>query len=205
MFSFFKKIFNIAIIFLLITGGIILVNRFKSADIAVDDIFSANKEKVIQEVGDFSKVDKEFKIKTAVNVMGCKTVVAQHQNSGQKMIIVNSGKKVLLTKNDIGNGDIKNKLEELCKSFNYDPAILENFEITEKGYMNAYGQRVPYVKFCAKISKLPKSDISGIISVVDSDTDNQRLIVSLNDDKHYSRLITSEFYKNVQNSASKTD
>ena len=66
--------------------------------------------------------------------------------------------------------------------------------------MNAYGQKVPYVKFNAKISKLPNSNVSGIVSVVDSDSKNQRLIVSVNDKKHYSQLITSEFYKSVKDS-----
>ena len=148
------------------------------------------------------KFEEEFKIDTAVKVMGYKTVVAKHQSTGQKMIIVDSGKKTLLTENDITSESIKDKLEELCRKFKYKSACVENIEIIDKGYMTTYGHRVPYVRFRAKLSHFPKKDVSGIVSVVDSDKKNQRLIISLNDQKHYSQLITSEFYKNVRENTS---
>ena len=154
-----------------------------------------------EEVGDFSKVDTEFNIDKAVNVGGYKTVVAKHASSGQKMIIVDSGKKTLLTSNDITNDRVKEKLEELCKKFKYHSTTVDNIEITDRGYLTTYGKRVPYVKFNAKISNFPGYNISGIISADNSDKDNQRLIISVNDKKHYSQLITSEFYKNVKESS----
>ena len=205
MLRFLKNVFNIVIILLAVAGLISICTQVKLDNIKenTSNVFSINKTKITEDVGDFSTVDKEFKIKTAVNVLGCKTVVAKHQNSGQKMIIVNSGKKTLLTKEDIKSDDIKTKLEELCKKFNYDSSMIQSIEITERGYMRAYGQKVPYAKFNAKISKL--SDICGIVSVVDEGTDNQKLIVSLNDNKHYSQLITSEFYKNVKEARGKSD
>lgn len=163
-----------------------------------DNIFSSNKEKVEAEVGDFTQVDEEFKIDTAINVLGYKTVVAKHSSTGQKMIIIDSGKKSLLTENDITSEAIKNKLEELCQKFKYKSAKVDNIEITDKGIMTTYGKKVPYVKFNAQLSHFPKKNISGIVSVVDYDKQNQRLIISLNDKEHYSQLITSEFYKNVK-------
>ncbi len=167
------------------------------------NIFSTNKEKIEAEVGDFSKVDDEFKINTAVKVMGYKTVIAKHPHSGQKMIIVDSGKKTILSEDDITSAHIKEKLEELCHRFKYHSATVDSIEITSKGYMTTYGKKVPYVKFNAKVSNLPMSHISGIISVVEHDKNNKRLILSVNDKKHYSQLIASEFYKNIQES--KTD
>ena len=164
------------------------------------DIFSLNSQKVEDEVGDFSHIDNEFHIDKAVKVMGYKTVVAKHQNSGQKMIIVDSGKKTILSENDIKSDTVKDKLEDLCKKYKYHSSTVENLEITEKGYMTTYGKRVPYVKFNAKLSNLPNSNISGIISVVDYDKSNQKLIISINNKKHYSQLITSEFYRNVSES-----
>lgn len=202
MYRFFKNIVNTIIIVLAVVGLTNLYKQHAFDNIAEKtmDIFSADKEKTTQQVGDFSEVNKEFSIGTAVNVLGYKTVVAEHQSSGQKMIIVDSGKKQLLTKDDIKDDGVKIKLEDLCKKFKYHSATVENIEITEKGYMDAYGQKVPYVKFNAKVSKLPMTNVSGIVSVVDEDKNNQRLIVSLNDKQHYSQLITSEFYKNVKES-----
>lgn len=202
MFRFFKNIINIVIICFAILGVFSLYknNVFSTLFDGVTGLFSMDKEKVESEVGDFSKVDEEFNIDKAVKIVGYKTVVAKHQSSGQKMIIVDSGKKSILTTEDITNDKIEAKLTELCKKFKYHSAVVEKIEITDKGYMTTYGRKVPYVKFKAKISNFPKSKISGIISAVDNDKNNQRLIISLNDEKHYSQLITSEFYKNVKES-----
>ncbi len=202
MYRFFKNIINTLIIILAFIGAFALYKNhsdFKISE-AFSNIFSANKEKIEAEVGDFTQVDDEFKINTAVKVMGYKTVIAKHPNSGQKMIIVDSGKKTLLTENDITGAHIKEKLEDLCHKFKYHSATVDSIQITDRGYMTTYGKRVPYVKFNAKVSNLPMSNLSGIISVVDSDKNNKRLILSINDKKHYSQLITSEFYKSVAES-----
>lgn len=199
MFRFFKNIVNTIIIVFAVIGAFTLYKQGIFSSLSFD-LFSTNKEKIEAEVGDFSKVDNEFDIDKAVKVMGYKTVVAKHQTSGQKMIIVDSGKKALLTEHDIVSGDVKYKLEDLCKKVKYHSKGVENIEITDKGYMTTYGKKVPYVKFNAKLSNFPHTTISGIVSVVDHDKNNQRLIVSVNDKKHYSQLITSEFYRNVTES-----
>ena len=198
MFRIIKNIINTVIILLAIFGLISLNRAGVFGDLGDKlTFFSSNREKIENEVGDFSNVDEEFNIKTAVKVMGYKTVVAKHPTSGQKMIIVDSGKKALLTERDICEDGLKDKLEDLCSRFKYHSNTVESIEIIDKGYMTAYGQRVPYVKFCAKLSKFPHTKICGVVSVVDSDKNNQKLIVSVNDKKHYSQLITSEFYKSV--------
>ena len=204
MYRFFKNIVNTFIIILAFVGGYYLYKNssFDFSNLGINNIFSVNKEEIQSEVGDFSKVDDEFKLDKAVKVMGYKTVVAKHSNSGQKMIIVDSGKKTLLTEDDITSANIKEKLEDLCKKFKYHSATVDSIEITDKGYLSTYGHRVPYVRFKAKVSNLPLSNVSGIVSVVDNDKNNKRLIISLNDTKHYSQLITSEFYKNVKESKS---
>ncbi len=200
MFRFFKNIINTIIIVFAVIGIFTLYKQGFFTSISNFSLFSANKEKIEAEVGDFSKVNNEFNIDKAVKVMGYKTVVAKHQTTGQKMIIVDSGKKTLLTENDIKSGEVKFKLEDICKKVKYHSTGVEHIEIIDKGYMTTYGTRVPYVKFNAKLSNFPHTTVSGIISVVDHDKNNQRIIVSLNDKKHYSQLITSEFYKNVTES-----
>lgn len=205
MYRFFKNIVNTLIIILAVFGCFSLYKNHSFDNIggAIMNLFSLDKEKTVEQVGDFSQVDEEFKIDTAVNVLGYKTVVAKHSSSGQKMIIVDSGKKKLLTKNDLKNDNVKVKLEDLCKKYAKNKADVEKIEIIDRGYMTTYGQKVPYVKINAKMSKFPNSNFTGIVSVVDEDANNQRIIVSLNDNKHYSQLITTEFYKNVKDSRQK--
>ena len=175
-------------------------NILKKLNFNIDNIISLKKETVEAQVGDFSKVDPEFNIDKAVNIAGYKTVIAKHSSTGQKMIILDSGKKTLLTENDITNDKIEEKLKELSKKLKYRSMVIEKIDVVDKGYITTYGKRVPYARFNAKVSNFPKTNISGIISAIDDDKDNQRLILSLNDEKHYSQLITSEFYKNVQES-----
>ncbi|MCD8378182.1 MAG: hypothetical protein LUB59_05285 [Candidatus Gastranaerophilales bacterium] len=200
MFRFFKNVFNAIVIVLACVGITTLWQQhaFDKITENITDMFSTDKTKIEAEVGDFSSVNPEYNIGSAVKVMGYKTVVAQHSNSGQRMIIVDSGKKSLLSEEDIKGDGVKLKLEELSKKFKHNSTSIENMVITEKGYMNAYGQRVPYVKFNAKVSNFPKSNISGIVSVVDSDAENQKLIVSINDKDHYSEIIATEFFKNIK-------
>ena len=200
MYRFFKNIINTLIIILAVVGLMSLYknNVFENIPEKLTGLFSLNKESTLRQVGDFSQVDNEFNIDTAVNVLGYKTVVAKHSGSGQKMIIIDSGKKKLLTQDDLKTNGVKIKLEELCKKYSKNSVDADNIEIIDRGYMTTYGQRVPYIKVRASSSKFPTVKYTGIISVVEEDNKKHRLIVSLNDNKHYSQLITTEFFKNVK-------
>jgi len=57
---------------------------------------------------------------------------------------------------------------------------------------------VPYVRFTAKINKLPIGQVGGIISAVDSGKNDSKMLISLNENKKYSQLITDEFFKKVK-------
>ena len=63
--------------------------------------------------------------------------------------------------------------------------------------MEAYGQKVPYIRFTAKINKLPLGAVGGVISAVDVNNNESRMLVALNENKKYSQLITDEFFKGV--------
>ena len=56
--------------------------------------------------------------------------------------------------------------------------------------MKSYRQKIPYVKFTAKVKKLPIGEISGIISVVKDEKGNDKILVSANEKNKYSQLIT---------------
>ncbi len=64
--------------------------------------------------------------------------------------------------------------------------------------MKAFGHKVPYVRFSAKVNKLPIGTVGGIISAVDLDNGESRMLVALNENKKYSQLITEEFFKKVK-------
>lgn len=151
-----------------------------------------------QKVGDFSKINKEFEIEKAAGVLGYNAVLAEHKASGQKMVVVDSGKKTILTTEDIKAPDAEERIKAAISKIKYQSAAVEDFKITEKGTMKSYGQDIPYVKFTAKMKKLPIGEISGIISVVKDNSGNDKLLISANEKDRYSQLITNEFFKEVK-------
>ena len=64
--------------------------------------------------------------------------------------------------------------------------------------MKSYGKEIPYVKFSAKMKKLPVGEISGIISVVKDEQGNDKILISANEKDRYSQLITNEFFKEIK-------
>lgn len=151
-----------------------------------------------QKVGDFSKIDKEFEIEKAAGIMGYNAVVAEHKASGQKMVVVDTAKKKILTPQDIKANDVEDRLKKAISKVKYQSVALEEFHVTEKGTMKSYGQEIPYVKFRAKVKKLPIGEISGIISVVEDEKGNDKILVSVNQGEKYSQLISNEFFKVIK-------
>ena len=151
-----------------------------------------------KKVGDFSKIDKEFEIEKAAGIMGYNAVVAEHKASGQKMVVVDTAKKKILTPQDIKAKDVEDRLKKAISKVKYQSAAIEEFRVTEKGTMTTYGQKVPYAKFRAKIKKLPIGEISGIVSVVEDEKGNDKILVSINQGEKYSQLISNEFFKVIK-------
>ncbi len=151
-----------------------------------------------QKIGDFSKINKEFEIEKAAGILGYNAVLAEHKASGQKMVVVDSGKKKVLTTDDIKASDAEDRIKAAINKIKYQSAAIEEFHVTERGTMKSYGQEVPYVRFRAKLKKLPIGEIGGVISVVKDENGNDKILVSANEKDKYSQLITNEFFKAVK-------
>ena len=167
----------------------------------VKNYLNPSKETILeraQKIGDFSKINKEFEIEKATGILGYNAVLAEHKASGQKMLIVDSGKKAILTQDDIKSDNAEEKIKTAISKIKYQSAAVEEFNVIEKGTMKSYGQEVPYVRFVAKLKKLPIGDISGIISVVKDKNGNDKILVSVNEKDRYSQLIANEFFKDIK-------
>lgn len=151
-----------------------------------------------EKVGDFSKINEEFELERAAGLMGYNGVVAEHRASGQKLIVVDTNNKPILTKEDIQSDKIDEKLKNLTQKVKYQAFQVEDLKITKHGTLNSYGKDVPYVKFEAKAKKLPIGEVAGIISVAETKNGEQRLLVSANEKRKYSQLISDEFFKAVK-------
>ena len=200
MFRLIKIIFN-AILLVLAVIGFNAIGGQKYIEGAKHYITEFIQEKVeenAKKIGDFSNIHEEFEIDNTVNLLGYRAVIADHKISGQKMCIIDSKKKPLLTPKDIQSDSLEKQLQELADKFKYQAVSFHEIKITSRGEINVYGQTVPYARFEAKANKLPFSDLAGIIASVKTSDNSEKLVISISEKKKYSQLIADEFFKNIK-------
>ena len=200
MFKLIKIIFNACLIVLAFIGfnaigGQKYVEALKTKITTYIQI-KANEN--AKKIGDFSGLNEEFQIDNAVNLIGYKAILAEHKASGQKIVIIDSGDKILLSENDIKGQSIELKLKELADKFKYQAITAKEINVIDRGTLNIYSQNVPYAKFEAKVTKLPFSDIAGIVTSVKTTDNSNKIVLSVSEKKRYSQLITNEFCKGVK-------
>ena len=205
MFRTLKIIFNATIIVLAFIGfnaigGQKYVEAIKDG---VCNFIAQHNQDSARKIGDFSKMNEEFVIDNTMNLMGYKAVIAEHKASGQRMIILDSGKKPIITQEELKGSDIDTKLKEASEKIKYRGAKVQDISVTNRGTMEVYGQNVPFVKFEAHVTRAPISDIAGVVASVKTSDGSEKLALSLSEKKRYSQLVTNEFYKGVSESVEK--
>lgn len=188
-------ILTLAIVGFMSLGGKELLSGWMS------DWFNPSQDVMLErakKVGDFSKINDEFEIEKATGIMGYNAVVAEHKASGQKMFVVDSGDKTVLTVEDIKSDKAEEKLQKALSKIKYQAVSVEDLRVTKHGVMNSYGKEVPYVKFEARVKKLPIGDVGGIVSVAQVKDGEQRLLISVSEKNKYSQLISDEFFRKIK-------
>lgn len=200
MFRLIKIIFNAFLLVLAIIGFNAIGGQkyVEAIKVGIGNFIQTHATESAKKIGDFSGLHEEFQIDNSVNLIGYKAIIAEHKASGQKMVIIDSGKKQLLTQSDIKSDKIGKKLNDLAEKAKYQAVTIQDIKITNRGTVNVYGQNVPYAKFDAKVTRLPFSDISGIVASVTTSDGSEKLAISLSDKKKYSQLIAGEFFKGVK-------
>lgn len=199
MFRLIKIIFNAFLLVLAIIGFNAIGGQkyVEAVKVSVGNFIQEHALEGAKKIGNFSGLNEEFQIDNSVNLVGYKAVIAEHKASGQKMIIVDSGKKPLLTQNDIKSDKVDKKLNDLADKFKYQAVTVQDIKITDRGTMKVYGKDVPYAKFEAQVTKLPFKDVAGVVASVTTSDGSEKLAFSISEKKKYSQLITNEFYKGV--------
>ncbi|MBQ7450387.1 hypothetical protein IJS77_03135 [bacterium] len=155
-------------------------------------------------IADFSNINKEeFEISKTANIMGYKAVVAEHNASGQKFIVFNSGKEPLLTKKDIESDNIDEKIQNINKKIKKQFINFDNVKVVKKSSMQTMEQTVPYVKIEAEPQNMyGVKKVTGIIGAV-GEGEDAKVLLAFNTDNKYSQIITDQFFKDVKNAKSK--
>ena len=199
MFRLIKIIFNAFLLVLAIIGFNAIGGQkyVEAVKVSVGNFIQEHALEGAKKIGNFSGLNEEFQIDNAVNLVGYEAVIAEHKASGQKMVIVDSGKKPLLTQNDIKSDKVDKKLNDLADKFKYQAVTVQDIKITDRGTMKVYGKDVPYAKFEAHVTKLPFKDVAGVVASVTTSDGSEKLAFSISEKKKYSQLITNEFYRGV--------
>ena len=199
MFRFIKIIFNAFLLVLAVVGFNAIGGEkyIEGIKVGVTNFIQERAAENAKKLGNFSNLHEEFQIDNTVNLLGYRAVLAEHKASGQKMCIVDSGKKPLLTKEDIKSESLDKKMKDLADKFKYQAISFQEINVTSRGTMKIYGQEVPYAKFEAKSNKLPFSDLAGVVSSVRTSDGSEKLAIAVSEKKRYSQLITDEFFKGV--------
>lgn len=195
-----KNIFRAVLLTLALVGFLSLGGKELVTGL-INNYFNPSKDVMLeraQKVGDFSKINDEFEIEKAAGILGYNAVVAEHKASGQKMFVVDSGEKAVLTVEDIKSDKAEEKLQKALSKIKYQAISVEDLKVTKHGTMNSYGKEVPYVKFEARVKKLPIGDVGGIVSVAQVKDGEQRLLISVSEKNKYSQLISDEFFRKIK-------
>jgi len=200
--KFIKNVLKIIILILAAIGfktigGVEFIERF----IDLDAIFKKPSQEKLQEkaakIADLSNINQEYTIKKNINILGVKAILSEHNATGQKFIIANDTNNKVIKKEDFQSNEIDTKIKNLADKIQYQFIRLEDVKITQRGNINAFNQSVPYVKFSADAVNLPISDIQGIIGAAEING-KTKIIISINEGKKYSQIISQEFFKDVK-------
>lgn len=199
MFRLIKIIFNAFLLVLAIIGFNAIGGQkyVEAVKVSVGNFIQEHALEGAEKNRKLFGLNEEFQIDNSVKLVGYKAVIAEHKASGQKMVIVDSGKKPLLTQNDIKSDKVDKKLNDLADKFKYQAVTVQDIKITDRGTMKVYGKDVPYAKFEAHVTKLPFKDVAGVVASVTTSDGSEKLAFSISEKKKYSQLITNEFYRGV--------
>ncbi len=162
---------------------------------------ASSQEKMIEDtkdVIDLSAIDDEYTIDKNLKVLKNRMIIAEHNSSGQKMIMIEPKNEDILTKEDIKSDELQQKIESALQKYKYQLVRFDEIKVTKKGEMQGVGQKMPYAKISAEISNLPMKDIEGIVGVAELENGKNLIVISVNEKGKYSQIITDAFYKQVK-------
>ena len=199
-----KLIFFIIIIFTgltIVVGGIYTGLMFFKYKIE-NQLNPTNQELQIraEKLADFSKIPISYSVIKALNITGIKIIVAEHFKSEQIMLLSDSSWVINVSKKDILENGLENKIKNIIlKINNQDKLKINNFMIETIDSFKAFNQDIPYAKVTFSVSGNYNKEFKGIIGVVkNSSTGKNNLVISYNTPDKYNQLTAERFFKNVE-------
>ncbi len=192
-------IISIVAFICLIVGGYTLYQK-----ICTDYIFPSDAI-VRQRADNFintDKLPKRFELKNYLSVMGTHALIANDTKNNQKIAVIQAGKLINITKDNIHSDKIDNILKKIAGNLSYLPLEVSRIKVTKKGFIKSSGVYLPYIKVNAQIIHKSKGvNVEGIIGALNhnKDKDKNLLLFSFNNTSKYNHKTTEKFLKYIKN------
>ncbi|MBQ9245436.1 hypothetical protein IJ182_04115 [bacterium] len=156
------------------------------------------QEQEEKDIVDLSEINDEYTIDKDLKILKNRMIIAEHNATGQKMIMVEPRNEDILTQEDINADNIQQKIDDIINKYKYQVVKFDRVEVTKHGEFKGLNQTIPYVKINAEISNLPIKGYEGILGVAKLDNGKNLIIVSVNQNGKYSQIINNAFYEKVK-------
>lgn len=167
----------------------------------IDEYQNPSQEEMInktQDIIDLSAIDDEYSIEKNLKILKNRMIIAEHNATGQKMIMIEPKNEDIFTKADIKSDKLQQKIDETANKFKYKLVKFDKIKVTKQGEFKGIGQTIPYAKVDVEISNLPVKNMQGIIGVAELENGKNLIVISANEKGKYSQIITEAFYKKVK-------
>lgn len=191
-----KTIIAVLVFFGLLHLGVIDFIKDK-----IDEHKTVSKEETIKEtkdIIDLSQINDEYSVVRNLNILKNRMIIAEHNASGQKMIMIEPKNENFFTKEDVKSEDFEQKLTDIASKYKYKVGKIDKIKVLQKGELKSLEQEIPYAKVEVEISNLPVKDMHGIIGVAELDNNKNLIVISVNEKNKYSQIITDAFYAQVK-------
>lgn len=189
------------IIAVLVFFGLLHLGAIDYLKDKLDEYKNPSQEQMLdktKDVIDLSQIDDEYSIDKNLKILKNRMIIAEHNATGQKMIMIEPKDGDILTKADINSKDIQQKIDEIRAKYKYKVVKFDTLKVEKHGNFEGINQNIPYVKIDASISNLPMKDIEGILGVAELENGKNLIVISVNEKGKYSQIITDAFYKKVE-------
>ncbi len=199
-----KGCFSLAIktvIAILVFFGLLHLGVIDFVKDKIEEFQNPSQEKITdkaKDVVDLSAIDEEYTVDKNLKILQNRMIIAEHNATGQKMIMIEPKNESILTKEDINADNIQQKLDVIANKYKYKVVKFDKIEVTKHGSFNGINQEIPYVKIQAEISNLPIKSMEGILGVAELENGKNLIVVSVNERGKYSQIITDAFYEKVK-------
>ena len=191
-----KTVIAVLVFFGLLHLGVIDYVRDK-----INEYNNPSQDKMIEktkDILDFSAIGEEYSIDKNMKLLKNRMIIAEHNASGQKMIMIVPKDGAILTKENIKSDKLQEKVNEAINKYKYKVVRIDKAEVVKRGEFKGIEQQIPYARINAVISSLPVKDMDGILGVAELKDGQSLIVISINEKGKYSQIITEAFYGQVK-------